>query len=279
MKINSNNNQQNSLLFIHIPKAGGSTLNSIIQRHYDLDSIFKINGNCPKASIDKFKNLTEAERKRIKLVNGHMSFGLHDFLPNASTYITMLRHPVERIISHYYYVLRTPNHYLHDKVTSQNMNLKDYISSGISQELENDQTRLLSGIGQKNFNLDRSSNDMLEAAKRNLTEKFVVVGLTEKFDETLILLQEKLGFKHILYIEKNVTKDRPKIQNISEETAKLIKQKNQLDIELYKYAESIFNGYDNLKSSRFKLKLNILKALNIFYNKYFLIEKKFKRLF
>lgn len=42
------NYQQNSAIFIHIPKAGGTTLTTILRKNYDLDNIFAYNGRNDK---------------------------------------------------------------------------------------------------------------------------------------------------------------------------------------------------------------------------------------
>jgi len=173
-----------TLIFLHIPKTGGSTLRNLIKRNYKGQPIFSIDGRRARKSIEAFKKLPEAQRKSFKVLQRHMLFGLHEFLSSPSTYITMLRDPIERIISHYYYVLRDPEHYpyLYKKVKSQNMSLnislKDYVISGISTELDNGQTRLLSGM--KNVDFGCCPREMLEIAKKNLREHFAVIGLMER---------------------------------------------------------------------------------------------------
>ena len=101
-------------IFLHIPKAGGSTLYKIIGRNYNRNKIFHIHGAKIKESILNFKNLNYEGLDSIKILTGHMGFGLHNHFQNESIYFTLLRNPVDRIISHYYYVLRKPNHYLYN---------------------------------------------------------------------------------------------------------------------------------------------------------------------
>ena len=87
-----------------------------------------------------------ADRARVRIViRDHAGYGFHRALDQPFTYITMLRDPADRIISHYYFVLRKAGHYLYKEVTSRNMTLRDDVVSGISSELDNGQTRLVSG--------------------------------------------------------------------------------------------------------------------------------------
>ena len=264
-KSNKNTNQERSVIFLHIPKAAGSTLHRIIERQYKLSAIFTIDGSRAQKSIDEFKSLPEAQRKKIKVLKGHMMFGLHEFLPQPSTYITILRDPVDRIISHYYYALQCgPKHYLYNAITSQHMSLKDFICSGISSELNNGQTRLLSGVEGVGTitGFGQRSTEILERAKKNLREHFVVVGLSNKFDETLILLKRAFGWKNLCYIKKNVTRNRPRREDISKDTLNLIEKYNELDIELFKYTKERFEELISQQGFSFDKELKEFKLSN-----------------
>jgi hypothetical protein len=266
IKLNKNAKQERSLIFLHIPKAGGSTLHKIIERQYKSDTIFNIDGTRVQESIDEFKKLPEVQRGKIRVLKGHMWFGLHKYLPHPSTYITLLREPVDRMISHYYYILQEPRHYLYETVTSHRMNLKDYVCSGISAELDNGQTRLLSGI--EDINVAKCSPALLESAKKNLDEHFAVIGLTERFDETLILLKRAFGWKTLFYDKEKVTRNRPRRKDVSKDTLNAIEKHNELDINLYQYVKELFEAQISQQVSFFEKELKLFKLLNNFYSHY-----------
>jgi len=281
-----NNKQGKAVIFLHIPKAAGSTLNSVIERQFEAAATFKIDGFRIRESIDEFKKMPGAKRETIKLLHGHMFFGLHQFLPRPSTYITMLRDPVDRVISHYYHVLRHSNHYLHEEVKSRDMSLKDYVSSGISVELDNGQTRDISGEGiyqipfpNIGIGYGQCSTEMLERAKKHLREHFAVVGFLERFDETLILLKRTFGWGNPCYVKSNVGENRPYKRDISKDTLKVIEKYNELDIELYKYAGEVFEGLINkqLLSSSFERELKEFKLLNKYCGKIYIFSQRVKR--
>ncbi len=46
------------------------------------------------ATAERFKTLSEERRRRLRVVRGHAVYGIHEFLPQGATYITMLREPV-----------------------------------------------------------------------------------------------------------------------------------------------------------------------------------------
>ncbi|MGB3533237.1 MAG: sulfotransferase family 2 domain-containing protein [Microcoleaceae cyanobacterium] len=270
------NQQQNlspaqTLIFLHIPKTAGTTLHQIIDRHYSIDRIFWVHATEVNESINEFKSFSEEKRRNFQLIKGHMGFGLHQFVPQPCTYFTLLRDPVKRIISHYYHVLRTPNHYLHQVVTEQQMDLKAFVSSGISLELDNGQTRL---IAASNGNEDESiefgcaTPELLETAKQHLINHFSVVGVMEEFDRTLLLLQKKLGWKNICYARQNTSKNKAKKSEISAETLAAIQQQNTLDIELYQFAKQLLNQQVQAQSATFEQELLAFQAMNQSYGSF-----------
>ncbi len=238
---------EKSVIFLHIPKVGGSTISKIIERQYRPNTIFRVRENSSQKRIqncvDEFKVLPVAEKEKIKVLMGHMGFGLHNFLPQPSVYFTLLRDPVERVISYYYFILRRPNHYLYQTVTSRKMSIEDCIRSGISIELDNGQTRILSatkGDVDLPISFGQCNTEMLERAKKNLRESFVGVGLVESFDKSLLLFKKLLNWNNIFFIKRNVTQDRPLKSDLSQKTLNLIQKQNELDIELYQYATELF---------------------------------------
>lgn len=225
-----------NLIFLHIPKAAGSTLHPVLERHYNKRTYQTI--SLPE-QLEAFKHLPETERHRICLLKGHMPFGMHSYLAGHSRYITLLRHPVERIVSHYYYDKRNPDHYLYPHI-ARGMSLLDFASAGLSGELHNGQVRLLSGHDQ-DIPCGECTRDLLDTAKRNIEDSFAVVGLTERFDESLVLMGIALGWNWTpYYLNRNVSKDKPVAKQIDPLALKAIEQANQLDLELYDWASLRF---------------------------------------
>ncbi len=94
--------EQRALIFLHIPKTAGTTLNRIIEWQYNPLSIFTMDPYRIRATPERLKQLPEARRRRLRMVRGHFYYGVHEYLPQGSTYITMLREPVARFLSSYY---------------------------------------------------------------------------------------------------------------------------------------------------------------------------------
>jgi hypothetical protein len=177
-------------------------------------------------------------RERVRLIEGHTIFGIHEYVPRPCTYVTLLRDPVSLTISQFNFVSRKPRHWLHDAVTSSEMTLAEYVGSGISLETDNSQTRALAGDTVTPFG--GCSDRMLQVAKSNIERHFSMVGLTERFDETLILLRHVFGWSRLSYVRANVAPQRIRKDQTSPETLRRIAEQNAFDVELHRWASERF---------------------------------------
>lgn len=225
------------IIFLHVPKTAGTTFFQIVSKQYDENKIFYIDGMNVKKSLEHFKSLDNKTRNLYSCIYGHQPFGMHKFFNEKTYYITLLRDPIERIISHYHYVLRTPTHYLHKTVKSNKISLKEYAKSGISSELSNGQTKLISGDESNS-----SNQEILIKAIKNIDNHFYCVGFSDFFDETILLLKRKLGWKDVYYSKKNVAPKGSSKRIIPQSTIDEIAEANELDIKLYDYALQKFKA-------------------------------------
>lgn len=233
--------QADSVIFLHIPKAAGTTLQQIINRHYPKSERYAFDADA-EASIAAFKALPEETKRQYRLISGHMGFGLHQYMSQPTTYITILRDPVERVISYYHHILRNPPHYLYDWARKNNVDFEKFSESQITTEIDNGQTRLLAGENYMwTVPYGECTLDMLTQAKRNLQNHFSVVGIANQFDKTLILLKLTFGWDDLFYVRANVTKGRPEKKSISPTAQANIERDNQFDIQLYQFAQQLLN--------------------------------------
>ena len=80
----------------------------------------------------------------------------------------------------------------------------------------------------------------LEKAKEELTRRYFFVGLTERFAESLVILQKLCPYPLILENKRlHVTKDNTAKQEVLDNPAycDLLKEGNQLDLALYAYVQ------------------------------------------
>src|SRR5262249_17956336 len=241
-----------ALIFLHIPKTAGTTLNRIIEWQYSPLAIFTMDPHRIRATAERFQRLPEARRRRFQVVRGHLFYGIHEFLPQGATYITLLRDPVSRLLSSYYFVLRRPLNPLHRKLKKEGLSIEDCIR--LFPDRNNTQCRFIAGVK------DLASDDerLLEMAKENLIKSFSVVGICERFEESLVLISKTFGWELSIYENHKVAKSRPKVDP---QLAEVIREYNRLDVELYEFGKELFE--ENLRKNEDAVKegLGILHAI------------------
>jgi hypothetical protein len=233
-----------TLIFLHIPRTGGMTMRKIIERNYLPAERCEVNLHRGEMhpDIPELTDLTDDRKRDLRMVYGHTIFGVHDFLPGPAAYVTMLRQPRAIVLSAYDFLARRKGEalttgrarqtWMHQRIGE--MTLEEYARSEVAREGDNLQTRMIAG----DFSWSAScTEETLEQAKRNIDQHFISVGLTERFDETLLLWGEKLGWRKLHYVPRNVSR-RPGPSLIPGDVVRLIEEHNEFDTELYRFAKA-----------------------------------------
>jgi len=232
----------------------------VLDRQYPRHAIFETGPGDWRPALRRLEALPPAAKESIQLLRGHMGFGAHRALGRPASYVTLLRDPVERIISHYRYVLRTPGHYLHEEVVGRRLGLREYAASDLAGELENGQTRLL---GTADDAVGGVSEATLAAAKRNIGEHFVLAGLAERFDESMLLLRELLDWRRpVLYDRVNVA-PRDAAGAVDLRTRELIRERNHLDVALYAHCAASLEHRLAEAGAEFMRELRLFRLRNM----------------
>lgn len=194
--------------------------------------------NDPKRANEEF---TEEEYKRIfkfrKQIKALESHNLRYPLPNSidSTGVkpvTFLRNPMERFLSNYFYLQQIAG-----KMHYSNTDFENFIK--YIQENHPKDVRYLNGeVFQiaKSFDLDKA---------KSIIDEFFMAGVTDMYDETLLLLKQKMGSErfNINYEKKNVGTRKNKLKDQYEEIKNsslydYLTELNSLDVELYNYVKN-----------------------------------------
>jgi galactose-3-O-sulfotransferase len=239
------------LILMHLPKTAGSTLRSILEdKISDTDRILF---SPMKDLFQGREELHEQQRARLvqraqsegylRLIYGHLFFGTHELIQKKSRYLTVLREPVDRILSSYYYRAQ------HGHCYEPEVTLADYVAGKspnrqMQIEVDNLQTRFLCARGGRppEAPWGGCTKAMLNEAKKNLDTEFALVGLTERFDDTVKLLAGICGWNvPPAYERLRVTQRYPGRTETSAPILRAIAAANELDSELYEHARTNFS--------------------------------------
>ncbi|MBD1851582.1 sulfotransferase family 2 domain-containing protein [Leptolyngbya sp. FACHB-711] len=227
-------NDEDVLYFSHIPKTAGMTFRTIVEDQFDDREI------CPATLNAQVAKIPKDQLKDYRLFRGHLGFiNIPELLPGKEVVnVTILREPIARVISHYEYIRRMPGdpHYRAVK----DMTLAEFAQKLTAGKVgKNIQTYHVAKA--MRFKLDDLTPEETLALAKESLDNFAFVGLVERFQDSLFLLSYILGWKPILNSRKeNAAKKKKSFDEIPAETLEIIRENSLLDLELYHYAQEIF---------------------------------------
>jgi sulfotransferase famil protein len=244
-----------TIVFLHIPKTAGLTLRELIRRQYPKSQVLvphqprgrgredylrflRDGGEAPEAGRprnESFRGLLRAmPRERLeeaRVVMGHFWFGLHEELPGPSTYITVVRDPIDRVLSMYFH--RATRHGL-------GMSVEEFVRAERDIHLDNDQVRRLANTDEGDIRFGPCTPEMYERAVRNVEEHVSVIGVTERFDDMVLALGKRFGWRRLAYVSRNVAPGRPRREELDRDVLRLLEGHNEYDLELHRLAQARF---------------------------------------
>jgi hypothetical protein len=233
--------------FVHIPRSAGTSLLAFLLGHPDCTSrIFTIYR--PFASQD-----ARRERANVHpdtLFFGHFGVGFHTLWNDSKPrYVTVLRDPVERVVSFYRYCAGSPHHPLHQLIARDGMTLNDFVTARVSGEMNDLAVRFITASYHPlPILFDQTCNRLARlrgrgvrrcpgrrlGIARGILNRFDHVGSMRKIDETASFLLTSLGCRDFPHaVGRENTSDEGTAQ-LDASTRRLIETENELDLELYR---------------------------------------------
>lgn len=238
------------LVHLHIPKNAGTTLSRMLKLRLltrPATNLLRARDVLGHDAVPDWRRRAEAisrrpehARARVAFFEAHCAFGVHERLPRACQYLTFLREPCDRVLSVYDHTRATGE-------LAEEVSLERFLSREPADRVwwvDNAQVRYLAGEGGEIVDapLGGVTREMLDTAKRRLENEISVFGITERFDESLILLRGALGWPRSYYVRSNVTGSRQRLADIGLRLADRIRDLNRLDTELMEFATPLFEG-------------------------------------
>lgn len=269
------------LLFLHLGKTGGMTLADILARNFATEEFLHIDlaetdasaiGVWSAAAVEQaLSRLPTSDGAKLRAVWGHYCHGIQDHLPKPSAVMTLLREPVDRTISTYFY-----SNIFGEKSLEA---LEDYLGrTHYHVGLDNGMTRFLSGRpaldpiapdpDATTENFPRVAAEDFEVAAANL-DGYLLVGTTEQFDATLLVLASDLrwSLSDLVYKRINETPLRPSVADISDGLRERILSCNRYDAALFERARAHLARRIAAYRGDFGRELSLFRELNALYRR------------
>ncbi len=234
------------IVFPHVMKTAGTSMGLWIAQHYCASQIMS------EASTWKdFFRLPDSSRQQKKFVRGHFGSYITKYFGPEQGFesVTMLRSPVERVLSHFWHCKKAPDlvaQRIYKVAREDQFTLDDFLEHPVTRQLAtNFQTANFA------YNLERDYDPRRLAPRlafkegvsdsdykmaQNFLNNCTVVGISEDLTGFTRRMSERFGF----YPNERFAKTRsyqPQGFEISEEQRKKIERLNQMDIELYQWAK------------------------------------------
>lgn len=215
------------LIFLHIHKTAGTSLRIAIREAVGKKRFLMWYETNERFSLEKVKQRLQ---RSDQVVFGHQVYGAHRDLGVPPNYATVLREPISRVLSFYYYVAEhRPDHPCHEAI-NQGMSAVEFVSR--SGAVANRMVKVISGqLGP--YKSRDEARVALRTAKRNLRRDFALVGTVEDMERTLEDLSQLLGVNSISMPQENVGVNHDDL--IGSDEGRAIGELNELDMELYEF--------------------------------------------
>jgi hypothetical protein len=230
-----------SYAFNHIPKVGGTTIYRVLERLIGPALSPPIS-----LSDDVQYNATAEDYERFLIIIGHFGVAANDVLAPNRRWMTMLRDPIDRVLSNYYFWrgLAPASPDLPHVYAAQTLPIEEYVRSQdfmVVQGRDNVQTWFLADDFRRKFRKVPES-DAFDIAKEHLAKRFAFVGIFEHYSESVTRLCRVLDMPSPDFPipVENRTGVRKQASEIDPAVIEAFREVNTMDQALYEFAKERF---------------------------------------
>lgn len=235
------------VIFLHLPKTGGTTLRVALERHYGADVTLNDRPRIdfPTRQTDepaggpapfRDRNLDVVDRwrerglslERGELFMAHLRYGIHRHLPGPATYVTMVREPLARLRSYHRHMAAH---------RGEQRSLEAFLRDPRPVP-DNFQVRAIAGNTERHVR-GPCTPAMLDEAKGHLVDHFAGVGVTERYEESILAIGTGLGVGYLPHGWLN--RGLGSIDDVPADLATQVRERNALDLELHRFADALLD--------------------------------------
>ena len=192
------------LIFLHIPRAGGTSFWSILSEAYG-GRVKRVRGQGLQATYDEVRALAREAGRGHRVIGGHVPFGVARDCPGPVRYLTVLRDPTDIMLSRHFKRMRPEvrsrklaRRGADPKTTRIGMDPETPLVDVLRNQPGNPMTKLLSNAQASGLRSKvRVTRTHLDEAKENLERHFAAVAFVEDYDDSLDRVATRLGWSSV----------------------------------------------------------------------------------
>lgn len=209
--------------------------------------------------IKYLENLTEEKKEDIRLIGLHAAYPIHQCFSKRTRYVTLMRDPIKAALSTYFWQYNNRYNSFADWVSPE---IKDGMSLREWVEISPDNifTRWILKLEGKELQDSQSLEDTIKQCTDIIKDRFLMVGATEMFDESLFVYSLLSGEKKIPLWRHRGTSNAPQIEDLNIETINRIKLKTEIDAHVYKICKTGFEERYQKEINFFSTHIKSLKS-------------------
>lgn len=241
----------------HVRKTAGTSLRSVMKANYSGGQRSLVGhlgyskdmadlGHSKKAYLTRsrllelhqelWRRLAPHERRSLRYVASHEANFLRPFVDRPTIVVSLIRWPVERVLSAYYFKNRS---------TSHGTKTLDAVYSGVGEGRPTKKLYLFNGQARSllepfydtsSLQLTAGPSDDADLWRERLfalVNDVYLLGISERFDEFVSVLSGRLGWREKFSPRIKVNTERPPAEAIAPDVLRAITEYNWLDLELY----------------------------------------------
>ncbi len=254
----TNTKYKKPLFFYHVPKCAGTTfavlISHLIKKNYRLNGpLFR---NNDKGGLTAYENYLKLENfihsDNFDFLYGHVPFEIQNKLKNNYKFITIVREPIQRCISHYIWGLSRGYFSSNDKI-------EDLFKQ--NKLPENVIVNQFSGLGLSNPN----NKESIDLSYNNLIDNIDLIFDVEDIFKLLNLIISSYDFPNLFFQNQQVSNKQIIISNKNIDE---IKKYNEKDVILYSklIQNKIIKNYSLKKPEKRNNKLYLYSSPDLLAN-------------
>jgi hypothetical protein len=223
------------IYFAHFTKTGGTAFSDMILASYNEYKYV----NMTVRGTYRARDASPLGGPGKKLFSGHNLYGLPESVGEKVKYCTLLRHPYERIVSDFFWVNRRRSRYENYERFCSFIDRLEHLEFYIHRIARAKEFELSVPLQQHFSRLDADVEPNEEDriyAYANLMNKFLFVGITEEYDQSVFLFARDFGIDKVApWIQGRVQINslKPSFFSLPINLRRIIEKKAERDAELY----------------------------------------------